>query len=167
MPASDPEGKPQAIEMVRHLRPDRILDVGPGVGTYRHLLDCTFPDARWTALEIWAPYVEAYGLEELYDEVIVADAQSVSPARVGPIDLAIFGDVIEHMPKPEAICMVNRLPWINALISVPIVPYPQGPYEGNPFEAHLHTWDEGQVIDSFNVVDHWCGSVLGVFLLAR
>jgi SAM-dependent methyltransferase len=166
MPGSSPEGKPQAIEMLRGLTVTSALDVGPGVGTWRALLAGVFPHARWTAIEIWEPYVAAYGLDRKYDQVIVGDAATI-PLDGLDFDLAVFGDVIEHTPKTRAVEMVERLPWRHALISVPIVEYPQGECDGNPYEAHLATWSADDVLESFPVVEHWTGVELGVFLLAR
>ena len=58
------------------LKADNVLDIGAGSGTYRNL----FPDLgkHWTAVEIWGPYVEKYGLKDLYDSVIVGDARTVN-----------------------------------------------------------------------------------------
>ena len=47
----------------------RILDVGPGVGTYSDLL-CPF-DYRMDAVEIFEPYVTKYKLREKYDNVYI------------------------------------------------------------------------------------------------
>ena len=49
----------------------KILDVGPGCGTYSHLLknegynlDC---------IEAWEPYVDQFNLREIYDNVFLGD----------------------------------------------------------------------------------------------
>ena len=47
----------------------RILDVGPGVGTYSDLL-CPF-DYRMDAVEIFEPYIAKYKLREKYDNVYI------------------------------------------------------------------------------------------------
>lgn len=164
MPYSSEEGKAWAAE--RAWPPVRsVLDVGPGAGAWRRTLGPVLPGARWTALEIWAPYVERFELAELYDAVEVADARDWQPP--GIYDLAIFGDVVEHMTKAEALAMLARIPWRMALVSVPIVPYPQGPSEGNPYEAHVATWSHREALDAFPVVDHWCGQQIGVYVLER
>jgi hypothetical protein len=89
-------------------------------------------------------------------------------------DLAIFGDVIEHMERERAVRMVNELPWKHALISIPIGEYVQGPEGGNPYEAHIETWDEQQIVEAFRPVKGWSGPIVsepghrvGVFLLER
>jgi predicted TPR repeat methyltransferase len=54
------------------LKHGRMLDIGCGEGTYAKL----FPDADWTGIEVWEPYVEAYGLKSLYSKLIIADART-------------------------------------------------------------------------------------------
>lgn len=145
----------------------KVVDVGPGHGTWRFwtLLWNLFTDAEWTALEIWEPYVKRYRLGRWYDRVIVGDAS----ADIGwpRYDLAIFGDVVEHLPRDRAVAMVLRLPWRYALISIPLGPYPQGPSEGNPHEAHLSTWSADEVCAAFPVVKWSQEGAIGVFLLHR
>lgn len=168
MPGSSPEGKPQALGFVADLPIRTVLDVGPGMGLWpRHFKAANVhPGARWDAIEVWAPYVGRYNLESYYERIFIADAAEIVPSLLHPsYDLAIFGDVIEHMEKARAIEMVYRLPWRWALISVPIIEYPQGECEGNPYEAHRHTWDAIQAIEAFSPVQGWCGHELGVFLL--
>jgi hypothetical protein len=64
------------------------------------LLRAAFPGAYWTAIEIWEPYVEAFGLTQKYDKVIVHDVRRME--KLPDADLYIFGDVPEHMPPDEA-----------------------------------------------------------------
>lgn len=168
VPGSSPEGKVQAVEFARTIAPPAtVLDIGPGMGTWHGLLAPHW-QAEWTCIEIWAPYVDRYDLRDKYDRVIIEDAAFVSLAELHTLyDLAIFGDVIEHLSKPWAVEMVLRLPWRHALISVPIITYPQGAWEGNPYEAHKATWCTQDVIRAFPVTRHWAGEEIGVFLLER
>ncbi len=100
--------------------------------------------------------------------MIVADAATVPLADLDSYDLAIFGDVVEHMPATTAREMVSRLPWQWALISLPIIEYPQGECEGNPYEAHLATWSHADVLAAFpEVCWSWTGTELGIYLLTR
>lgn len=64
-------------------------------------------------------------------------------------DLVVAGDVLEHLPREDAVALLERIvegpddaPGANhILVSVPIVDSPQGEVDGNPHEAHLHQWD--------------------------
>jgi hypothetical protein len=74
------------------------------------------------------------------------------------------------MTRDEAKSVVERAlsaaPYV--MISIPVIRYPQGEIEGNPFEAHVKDdWDHSQVLQSFAgiaaflVHDH-----IGVYFLA-
>ena len=75
MPSSDTRGKPQILDFVRNLKHDRMLDIGCGEGTYAGL----FPEAHWTGVEIWEPYVEQYHLADIYPDLHVMDAREWEP----------------------------------------------------------------------------------------
>lgn len=176
MPGSSTEGKREGLEFVLGLELHHVLDVGPGVGTWRDLLVTFFPDAHFHAIEIFEPYVKRYRLESKYEQIRVADA--ADPAlEFKPFefyDLAIFGDVLEHIERERAVAMVWRLPWRHALISLPLGEYLQGPVAGNDAEAHVETWTGRQVIETFHPVRSWAGPIVsepghevGVFLLER
>jgi 2-polyprenyl-3-methyl-5-hydroxy-6-metoxy-1,4-benzoquinol methylase len=47
----------------------RILDVGPGQGTYSKLI--RHLGYRMDAVEVWAPYVDEFRLREHYDNVYI------------------------------------------------------------------------------------------------
>jgi SAM-dependent methyltransferase len=122
-----------------------VLDVGAGSGTYAKLLrNSVLPDSHFTAIEVWEPYVEKFRLGDLYDAVLVGNALAVEvPDSV--FDLAIFGDVLEHVTEADAIWMVERFEWRYAVLSLPVTEYPQGEYMGNPHEAHVATWSAQDV----------------------
>lgn len=118
-----------------------VVDVGPGEGTYstlgRHILWA----ARWMSVEAFEPYVERFLLGQKYDDVIVGDIRGWKPDYLFDY-LILFGDVLEHMPKDDAIEVLN---WhmehaLEIYVSVPIVHSPQGSCFGNDLEAHLHQW---------------------------
>lgn len=164
MPFSSESGK-QYIKSLG-LIGDRILDIGAGSGTYRKL----FPDLgkHWTAVEIWQPYIEEYKLRDLYDEVIVKDAREI---EYDNYDIAFVGDVLEHMERQDAQKLLSKLreKCRNVVVSIPIGHYPQGEYNGNPYEKHIvDDWTNEQFIQSFGepwgcVVD----KEIGVYVYRR
>jgi hypothetical protein len=148
MPYSAEEGKAQIREWVSELAPKSVLDIGPGAGTYAKLLDGLGIE-RKACIEIFEPYVDRFQLRALYDEVIVADARR---ARYPDVDLVIFGDVLEHMTQREAqLCWreAESCARLGAIISIPVIPYPQGECEGNQHEAHVETWSHSRVMETF------------------
>lgn len=154
----------------------RVLDVGAGMGTWYDLLRPWFPDAAFDAIEIFEPYLDRFKLLDKYRHITIGDAYDVArapgltipnPTEVVPYDLAIFGDVLEHMTRARAIETVWLLPWEHAIISIPLGDYPQGPSDGNLAEAHLATWEHKEVLDSFPIVRASVGATIGVYLLAK
>lgn len=135
MPYSSESGKQHIKNILARVKKDRVLDIGVGSGTYAKLL----PGSEITGVEVWEPYVEKFGLKELYKELIIEDARKVDYAALGRFDVAIAGDVLEHMTEDEAKELVEKLRSIadRVIISIPIGYYPQDEYEGNPYEAHI------------------------------
>jgi hypothetical protein len=178
VPTSDAQGKDVALDWYRQIRPDLVVDIGPGDGTYARLMRPTDPPAdafdhltarypyigpqtaHWIGIEAWAPYVERFGLGVLYDQVFVADARIVHWPRIASAgiyrrtDLVIAGDVLEHLAKPDARMLLDDLTasFRNLIVSVPVLHLPQGAWEGNPFERH---------------VDHWTAEELRIYLAEK
>jgi hypothetical protein len=112
----------------------KILDVGPGVGTYSDLLrhegfhniDC---------VEVFEPYVNDYKLRDKYRNVFIGDITEID-INFEEYDLIIFGDVIEHIDLHKASSLLNRISRPNAIVAVPFNSE-QGEHFGNTYEIHL------------------------------
>lgn len=169
MPKSSKQGKDIVLKWYEQLKPQTVVDVGPGIGTYAKLMRPAHR-AHWLGIEIWRPYVEQYSLLDLYDEILVDDAKNVNSSIYG-VDLVIAGDVIEHMDKTEGKKLVARIKkrTNNFFVSIPIRHYPQGPWQGNPYEAHVSHWefDEMKRVLGSGVVETWKGRTLGYFWWKR
>src|SRR4051794_34431011 len=112
MPHSSREGKEWTAERVSELAPRRVLDVGPGVGTYVDLLRPLLPGSHWTGLEVHRPYVERFDLGDRYDDLLIGDVRAFDWQARGNWDLVIFGDVLEHLDLIDA-----RRAWCRAVAS--------------------------------------------------
>lgn len=134
MPYSADENNDFVLDTVKIINPSWILDVGAGAGKYGKLL--AHPSRTIRAVEIWEPYINRFGLTSVYDEVYQEDVRDRTDFKY---DLVIFGDVLEHMSKKDALTVWSRVKsqatW--GMISLPIVHYPQGESEGNPYEEHV------------------------------
>ncbi|UPZ27644.1 class I SAM-dependent methyltransferase [Streptomyces sp. LRE541] len=178
MPTSDAEGKDWSLERFRYHLPNTVTDVGPGEGTYAKLFRPVHEGVWWTAVEIHKPYITKYKLKStktrrMYDEIHVEDVRE-SEDHLLHRDLVILGDVLEHMPREDAVALLERIvaagAW-NIFASVPIIDSPQGEVDGNPHEAHLHQWnpdDMDKVLTHFGgTVDSSRGDTLGVWWWTR
>jgi hypothetical protein len=136
-------------------QPGSVLDVGPGVGTYARLLRPHLPGCRFDAVEIFEPYVANYCLNRLYDRVVVGD---IRDHDWKPVDVVIFGDVLEHLRFEDAVKVWNTAREhvrLAAFVSLPVIEYPQGALEGNVHETHLHTWSHELVLAELSGITDW------------
>ena len=110
----------------------RVLDVGPGVGTYSNLLRES--GYHIDAVEIYEPYIGKYDLLEKYDNVYVEDILNFS---IKDYDFIILGDVLEHIPEKEAVDLIEKIIDLGkeCLVAVPYK-MEQGEHEGNIYETH-------------------------------
>jgi len=132
----------------------RILDIGAGSGTYYRLITDAgiAKNVEWIAIEAWKPYIEKFNLRSKYSKVINEDVRKIDWKSFRNIDVAIAGDVLEHMTKDEALEVVDHLLNISktVIISIPVVHYPQDAVEGNPFEVHVKDdWSHQEVLDTW------------------
>lgn len=120
---------------------DKILDVGPGGGTYYNLLG---PEYEWTAVEIW--HETAKYLCETYDHVYEGNILDFWYPE--DYDLVIFGDVLEHLTAPDAQECVERAKLHSKAIMIAIpYNYPQDAIYGNEAERHLQTDMTPEIFD--------------------
>jgi len=168
MPFSDTQGKDWALRAYLRIRPDYVIDVGPGAGTYAKLMR-PHHKAHWTGIEAWGPYIAEYQLDTLYDVVHVADATLVHwPRFQNRADLVILGDVLEHMTALDACQLLDCIKTVasNILVSIPVLHLDQGAVYGNPFETHIDHWTYEAMLHQLGpgVTDTWHGDVLAYYL---
>jgi hypothetical protein len=152
MPWSSGVLRSVAVEHMNLLQPATILDIGAGAGTWQ----TWWRFGRWTAVEVFEPYIARFGLAERYAEIIVGDATVCDLG--GPYDIAILGDVIEHVTDPFALVQRARQVARIVMVQAPVGYWPQGPEEGNPHECHLVTIEADQLrswpgLDAMYVLD--------------
>lgn len=163
MPFSADEGKAWTAQRIRSLNPEFIVDIGPGSGTYSRLLRKGLR-CHWTGIEIFEPYIERYDLMDWYDAIFVQDVRTF---EIPEADVIILGDVLEHMTLDEAKDVWNRSRAAArdaVFLSLPIIEYPQGEFEGNIHETHLHTWSHELVLSELDgIVDSATYTQIGVY----
>jgi autotransporter strand-loop-strand O-heptosyltransferase len=113
----------------------KILDVGPGIGTYSNLLrDLGY---QMDSIEIWEPYVDEYNLKSKYDIVHIGN---IIEFDISAYDFIILGDVLEHLSAKDAKELINKIDSSGkeCLVAVPYE-MEQGEYYGNVHESHLQS----------------------------
>lgn len=173
MPTSDAQGKDAALAWYELIRPRTVIDIGAGSGTYAQAVRANSSwKGRWAAVEAWEPYVARFGLDGLYDGVVVADARRLV-APFYRVDLVIAGDVLEHMPRADAVRLLDRIRThaANLIVSVPVLHLDQGAVYGNLHETHVDHWTADQMRTelgrSGTIHGEWVGDVLAYFWWGR
>ncbi len=164
MGTSHPESRMWSVSKILSVSPARILDVGAGSGTYSDALKKYRYRGVIDAVEVWQPYIDEFGLHSKYNNVFNEDIRTFDDLGY---DVVIFGDILEHMDKQEALDLWARvaLSADYALIAIPIIHYHQGEMNGNPYEVHVKDdWSHEEVLDTFpGIVDSWQGTVVGAY----
>lgn len=157
MPGHNPIVDETAKNQIIMLQPKNVVDAGCGSGFYGRLIKENLKGCRVVGIDIWEPYIEEFELYKIYDFVIAGDIKEMLEGgwnfmgaaviysdknRVAGLesdDLIIFGDILEHMQKEDALRVVKlaskRFKFV--MINSPIGFQPQGPSNSNPYESHL------------------------------
>lgn len=160
MPGSHPETKPWVVNkfIEFNLLSSNVLDVGPGFGTFSDVLKSNGYAGSIDAVEIWQPYIDKYSLNSKYNKIYNEDIRNWKNFNY---DVVLYGDILEHMSKEDAILVWENTKKYakNAVITIPIIHYPQGASEGNPYEEHVKDdWTHEEVIETFDsIIDSWVG----------
>lgn len=110
----------------------KILDVGPGCGTYYKLLHEKFKHIE--GVEIYAPNIKDYELESKYSKIY---NQDIVGFEYEYYDLIIFGDIVEHLSVENAQKVLSYAydRCKNFIVALPYS-YKQAPNE-NKWEEHI------------------------------
>jgi hypothetical protein len=134
-------------QMIALCQPEVVLDIGPGAGKYgRMLCDIEMERGRAihkTCIEIAnEKVIQRFNLHSIYNEIINDDAATIVkkyPSLTG--DLAIAGDVIEHMTKSEGVDLIEypqyRFKYVFLVIPIDWISYS---YEDYDYESHISIW---------------------------
>ena len=132
-------------ELIGMLKPATICDIGPGAGKYakiaRQVATTKGFATHLTAVEVDPSYVPEFGLDQLYDQVVVDDAVNMIGNPRQHYDMVIIGDCIEHMRKSDGLDLLNFLMYRTAHI-VLVFPdnFLQDGSDDHPAEAHISVW---------------------------
>lgn len=136
-------------------RIEGVVDLGAGAGLWRnHSQALPIGEKKWTAVEVWPANVKRFNLKNRYDAVRVKDFRKIK-FNAYPGHLFIFGDVLEHLEREQALDVIRRASSMGSVLVVmpfsPTTSAEQGPYDdGNEFERHRYIWRWGDWISSID-----------------
>jgi hypothetical protein len=142
-----------------------------GKDSLEKFIDYKGPEFKIIGIEAYYPYIKQFSLNLSYDKIIVADARYVNWGKLSLMtmgfDVALCGDVLEHMSVEESMEVFRGAQSCseNLIMSIPIVPFPQGDIGGNPFETHVvEDWTFDKVVHTFGPpYKHFKGDYIGAF----
>lgn len=110
-----------------------ILDAGAGSGVYGKMLGVYFKSID--ACEIFEPYIDQFGLKEIYNNVY---NQNILNFSYKNYDYIILGDILEHLSVEDAKALITDISH-NRIYCMVAIPYTmeQGTVGGNIYETHL------------------------------
>lgn len=166
MPISNIEQLPAIANEVYRLQPKTVLDLGVGFGLYgavvRQMLDGMHGRCArglWGAKIYGVEAHEAYrnGAWTCYNNVNINDFAERG-AEYKTFDLVLMIDSLEHLGPQTGRRFLDELVENNkhVIISVPVVPMPQGAVYGNEYETH-RTHHDGTEFERFNPVTLYKG----------
>lgn len=161
MPSSKLELAPTILNMAYVCNPNRILDVGPGVGKYGLLIrEYLNPVDQLDAVEAWTPYVRQFPwLEAIYDHVIRADVRDLSNELLAAYDVVLMIDVIEHMEKEAGLRLLGRIPG-RVIVCTPENFFQNPEADEIPPEKHRSLWSVADFGERVEVDNSQLGGVL-------
>jgi hypothetical protein len=161
------------LEHLSTLQPESLLDIGAGYGKWgflaREMLDWNSGRLAPEAWRVRIDAIEVFGYESplldwVYDDVQRANVLDCQ-AELAGYDLVIMSDVIEHLPKSDALGLLRELVSRNrnVLVSTPIDFFDQE-IAANPYERHVSHWEASDFNDFVYDLDIAGGAALVVLL---
>ncbi|TMQ07592.1 MAG: class I SAM-dependent methyltransferase [Deltaproteobacteria bacterium] len=154
MPLSIWDGMEDCLRVITGARPRAVLDVGIGFGLWGHLLrqyldvwSGHIQRAEWTTridgIEIDERRIQPHA-RHLYTSLHVGDMRALVPALAAATayDVILFGDVLEHVDKPDALAVLDAAARLARDIVVVRIPMGDGwRREGRePPDHHRSQW---------------------------
>ena len=127
------------LHQLSEISPHRIVDFGAGRGKNGKYIRSLFKkDCEIHAVEGYEPTVQMLKLSGIYDEVHQSLIQEWVKKHKECYDLAVFGDVLEHLTPSEIHNTIKSaiLSFDYIIIVVPLYDLLQGEIYGNHLEVH-------------------------------
>lgn len=141
------------VDHIFRLKPSKILDVGVGSGKNGHLIRNSGYTGILDAIEPTQSYIKEFNLINTYNTIFPVSLQDfIKTEYKFKYDVAIFGDVLEHLFRSEVIDYLDyflyKCKWV-------IICWPnnmaQDDYGGNPYEIHKCNFNINDLTQKFDV----------------
>lgn len=132
-------------DQIRMIRPKSVVDFGAGRGKMGMLCrDLWGDDVTLTAIEGCTQTVALLERSRIYNQVHEGLLQDWIDRNSAPFDLAIFGDVLEHLTRKQSLHALNTMLKYasNIIVNIPLRNLHQDGHDDNPLEAHLAYFTE-------------------------
>ncbi|MDD3774139.1 MAG: small ribosomal subunit Rsm22 family protein [Patescibacteria group bacterium] len=144
----------QISQTIASLNPKKILDIGPGFGTYgvlsREYLEVWGKEKNYNqwqktidAIEVFPKYLTPLH-DFIYNKIYVGNALKVLPTLKTKYDLILLIDVLEHFSCKDGqkLIYLCKKKAKNIIVSTPRRMSDQKDTFGNSFETHLCQWQK-------------------------
>lgn len=124
---------------IQHIAPKTVVDFGAGQGKYGLLLRDLFGSGvRTLAVEAFPDSAKRLRQSGIYDDVVCQELESWCQENHSHYDLAIFGDVLEHIPRRASTRAVKHAltTFRHIIINLPLENVYQEALDENPYEIH-------------------------------
>jgi hypothetical protein len=141
------------VDMIQHIDPQSVLDIGPGFGKYgllcREYLEVFHEQEsygkftrRIDAIEVFPDYLTPVH-HFVYNDIMIGNAVHIVPTLKHRYDLTLLIDVLEHFTKEDGSQLLKDIMAHsrNLIVSVPKDIGEQGEVYHNTHETHLAEWN--------------------------
>ncbi len=132
-------------DQIRAIGPKSVVDFGAGRGKMGMLCrDLAGSDVELTAVEGCPQTVALLERVNIYNNVKEGLLQDWIDDNTQQYDLAIFGDVLEHLTRKQSLHALSTMLQYasNIIVNIPLRNLHQDGHDDNPLEAHLAYFTE-------------------------
>lgn len=120
-------------------RPGSILNVGANQIRFDLLPELHQAGREITLLEAWPENVKHWAGDKRLAQTVEGDVRELDKLRVGTFDVVLWWHGPEHIKREELLPTIAKLEAAAeglVVLGCPWGIYPQGPFRGNPYDAH-------------------------------
>lgn len=165
-------------DMIKRITPSSVVDFGCGLGKYGLMCkDVLKYDFDLIGIDGYEPTIQWLGQENIYKSLILGDLKdTVYQKEKEKLDLAIFGDCLEHLEYGDMMKVVRNASknFKYIIIVVPLNDYEQNEdnfenkLEGHRCKVLSNSYDEYNVIEKhlISAVAEW-GTIVKMAVLIK